>query len=109
MLIIPLQADPNQAVTVLLNNQNCQINVYQKFFGLALDHYVSDVLIIGGCYCRNLNRLVRSTYLGFLGDLAFWDTQGSSDPYYTGLGTRYQLLYITPAELTSIGVPIEGS
>lgn len=108
MLFVPLQQIPNQAVSVVLNNQSCQVNVYQKFFGLFLDLYVSDTLIIGGVLCQNLNRLVRSAYLGFQGDLGFWDTQGTSDPYYTGVGARYQLTYLTPADLVSIGVPALG-
>ena len=43
--------------------------------------------------CLNLVGLVRSAYLGFIGQLAFFDTQGTSDPDYSGLGTRYQLVY----------------
>ena len=108
MLFIPLQQVPNQAVSVNLNGQYCQINVYQKFFGVFLDLYVADVLIIGGVLCENLNRCVRSAYLGFSGDLGFWDTQGTSDPDYTGVGSRYQLVYLTPADLSSIGVPTIG-
>lgn len=108
MLFVPLQQVPNQAVSVILSNQSCQVNVYQKFFGLFMDVYVADTLIIGGVLCQNLNRIVRSAYLGFQGDLGFWDTQGTGDPYYTGVGKRYQLVYLTPAELTSIGVPALG-
>ena len=106
---IPLQQIPNQSILVQLNGQNCQINVYEKFFGLFLDLYVSNSLIIGGCLCLNLNRIVRSAYLGFIGDLGFWDTQGDSNPYYTGVGARFQLVYLTEAELISIGIPTFGS
>lgn len=109
MLYIPLKAVPNQQLTVQLNGQYCQINVYQKFFGLFLDLYVNNVLVIGGCICQNLNRIVRSAYLGFQGDLGFADTQGTSNPYYTGLGSRFQLVYLTPDDLVALGIPIEGS
>jgi hypothetical protein len=108
MLYIPLQAVPSQIVSVQLDGQNAQINVYQKFFGVFLDLYVDNVLIIGGCICQNLNRIVRSAYLGFQGDLGFWDTQGSENPYYTGIGSRYQLVYLSPSDLASAGVPLEG-
>jgi len=37
--------------------------------------------------------------LGFLGDLFFFDTQGSNDPTYTGLADRYLLAFLTQAEL----------
>lgn len=94
MQIVPLQAVPNQALSILLGGQNCQINVYTKAGSLYLDLYVDNVLIVGGVACQNLNRVVRSTYLGFIGDLGFIDNQGSSDPAYEGLGTRYSLAYL---------------
>ncbi len=53
--------------------------------------------------CENGNRLVRDAYLGFSGDLAVVDTQGASDPVYTGLGTRYQMVYLAPADLAALG------
>jgi hypothetical protein len=39
---------------------------------------------------------VRDEYLGFIGDLAFFDTQGMTDPDWTGLGSRYILGYFFP-------------
>jgi hypothetical protein len=103
MLIVPLQPVPNQAVSITLANQLCQINVYQKGANLYLDLLVNNVPIIVGTICENLNRLVRSLYLGFSGDLAFIDNQGSSDPIYTGLGpttdARYSLAYIEAGDL----------
>ena len=100
MLIVPLQAVPNQAVTVALGGQVCQINIYQEDYGLFVDLYVNNALIIGGVIAENLNRIVRSAYLGFLGDLAFIDNQGNSDPDYTGLGGRFSLAYLEVSDLS---------
>lgn len=97
--IVPLNATPSQELTVGLNGQSCQIAVYQKSRGLFLDLYVNDGPIIAGVLCLNMNRIVRDLYFGFLGDLAFVDTQGSADPVYTGLGARFQLVYLAPSEL----------
>lgn len=94
MLIIPLQAVPNQIVAPILGGQSCSIKVYQKFFGLYVDLSVNGTLLIGGQIALNLVKIVRDSYLGFLGDLAFIDNQGSSDPYYTGLADRYSLAYL---------------
>ena len=99
MLTIPLQAVPSQAVTVQLGDQNCQINIYQRFYGLFVDLYVDNALVIAGVRALNLNRIVRSAYLGFSGDLAFVDTQGSDDPSYSGIGSRFVLGYWTAGEL----------
>lgn len=100
--VVPLQPIPNQRVQVQLDGQPCTLDVVQYAFGLFVTVYVADTLIIAGVLAENFNRIVRSLYLGFSGDLAFLDTQGTDDPIYTGLGdatARFQLLYFTPEEL----------
>lgn len=98
-LIVPLQATPSQLISVTLNSQACQIAVKQKATGLFVDLFVDDALIIGGVLAENLNVLVRSAYLGFVGDLLFYDIAGTNNPDYLGLGVRYFLEYFTPDEL----------
>lgn len=99
MLIVPIQATASQNFTVQLGGQVCQIRIYQKTTGLFLDLYVDDKLIVGGVICLNLVRIVRSLYLGFLGDLLFIDNQGTDDPVFTGLGVRFSLAYLEASEL----------
>lgn len=103
MLIIPLQPVPSQIVSVSLSDQACQIAVAQKSTGLFLDLYVNNALVIGGVICENRNVIVRSAYLGFIGDLAFFDMQpppaDPADPFASGLGTRFILGYLFPSEL----------
>lgn len=62
--------------------------------------------IVTGRIARNLvPLLLGSAYQGFQGDFVFVDTQavpglqGGTDPVYTGLGTRYQLVYLSPTDL----------
>nr|DAH84765.1 MAG TPA: hypothetical protein [Caudoviricetes sp.] len=102
MLIVPLQAVPNQAARVQLNNQNCQINVYQKDQGLFLDLLVDNAPIVMGVICQRTNRIVRDAYLGFLGDMMWLDTQGANDPEFSGIGARYVLAYLFPDEVAAI-------
>lgn len=103
MLTIPLTATANQTLAVQLSNQTCQIDLQQRGahgeIGLFMNLFVAGQPIVQGVKCLDRNRIVRDLYLGFLGDLAFFDTQGSDDPFYTGLGARWQLLYIEPGEL----------
>ncbi len=102
MNIVPLQAVPSQTVFCTLNGQNTQINVYQKDnYGCFLDLYINSgaTLVIGGVLCQNQRLIVISAYLGFVGDLEFIDNQGTSDPYYTGLGSRYSLVYLAPGDI----------
>ena len=99
MRTIPLIPVASQTLAVALALQPAQINVYQKRFGMFLDLYVNNELIIGGVICQNSIRIIRNAYLGFIGDLVFFDNEGNSDPYYTGLGTRYSLIYLELADL----------
>lgn len=96
MQIVPIQPVPNQAVMVRLEEQNCQINLYQMPSGLFLDLLVSNSPILVGVICENLNAIVRDEYLGFIGDIAFIDQEGNVDPEYTGLGSRFVLAYLPP-------------
>lgn len=99
MLLIPVKPLANQTLQVQLSNQAVTLNIYQLAYGLFIDVFIGDNLIIGGVICENLNRIVRSAYLGFLGDLIFYDVEETSDPIYTGLGSRFQLLYLEPSDL----------
>ena len=99
MLVVPVQALPNQQLQVQLGTQACTIELVQGAYCLFMSLYVSGTLIIAGVFCQNLNRIVRDLYLGFIGDLCFVDIQGITDPVFTGLGSRYQLLYLEPSDL----------
>lgn len=108
MNVVPLQAVPSQKIKTVLDGLVVQIEIRQLRYGMFMNFYVNDVLEIGGVVCENLNRIIRSSYLnvmsGFSGDFVFLDTQGSSDPTFDGLGTRYQLVYLSPADLTALGI-----
>jgi hypothetical protein len=100
-VIIPLLEVPAQNLTTILNGQSTTLNVYQRSTGLFMDVILnnSDVLVIGGVICLNKNFIVRNAYLGFSGDLGFYDTQGEDDPDYTGLAGRFILLCFSADEL----------
>lgn len=99
MLEVPVQPIARQSLQVQLENQPCTITIYQFTYGLFVDLTVNGALVVAGVIAQNLNRIVRSSYLGFIGDFVFFDTQGESDPVYTGLGSRYRLLYLSEDEL----------
>jgi hypothetical protein len=99
MMLIPAQPLPNQSMQALLGDQNCTINLAQNAYGLFMTLYVGTETICSNVICQNLNRIVRDAYLGFIGDFIFNDTQGTSDPVYTGIGSRYQLIYLEAGDL----------
>ena len=92
-LVVPLVVTPAQTLSITLAGQQVRLNVSQKTFGMFVDVFLNGALIIGGVWARNMTQIVRGVYLGFAGDLYFFDTQGVSDPSYDGLGSRYVLLY----------------
>jgi len=120
MQYVPLQAQPSQTLQIVLNGQQCGIALYSKTgyaysddpvesfqnpnTNLYFDLTVAGEPITSCAICLYSKRLlINRQYLGFVGDFAFIDTQGTNDPQWEGLGTRYQLLYLAPADL--VGLP----
>lgn len=101
MQIVATASVPSQSFKAVLAGQNCLIALYQKSTGMYFDLSLEGVPKLQGVLCHDRVQLVRQTYLGFIGDLCFLDTQGLDDPQYTGLGTRWLLAYLTPDDVAS--------
>lgn len=97
-LQVPLQPVPSQQLQVVLGGQNCQIAVYLIGSFLYVDLAVNNSDISTAVLALNGVFLVPTVYFGFIGNLIFVDTAGSSDPTYDGLGSRYVMLYVTEAD-----------
>lgn len=70
--------------------------VYAEIDPIFLNLRVNDALVVAGALARNNVQLIRgycATNPRFSGDLSFHDTEGSEDPRWAGLGTRWVLLY----------------
>lgn len=102
MLTVPLQPVPSQQLQIMLGGQNCQIAVYLKGKHLFVDLNSNGADISIAVVARDVIPLVPTAYLGFAGNLIFTDTQGTSEPTFDGLGSRYQLVYLTAAEYALI-------
>jgi hypothetical protein len=95
MLRLPIVATPSQSMRVSLGGQQCEIQIDQKYHGgVFMSLKANDVQVVNFAICRDRVSIARKGYLPFVGTLSFIDTQGASDPDYTGFGTRYQLAYI---------------
>lgn len=99
MKTVPILDTFAQVLRVQLGGQGCRIELRQRSTGLYLNLHADDKAIVQGVVCRNRVRVVRSAYLGFAGDLAFVDLQGNDDPSSPGLGSRFLLTYLEPADL----------
>ena len=102
MLEIPLQPVPSQSTKVVLGGQNCQLLVYQKPQGVFVDINVDGVDVSVGTIARDTVPLISRDYAGVSGNVLFIDTQGNSDPSYTGFGGRFSLVYLTAEEYAQL-------
>jgi hypothetical protein len=94
MLRIPVAAVPSQQFSVVVAGQQCQFSIYQKSTGLYFDLTVNRKSVANTRRIRDGVLMVRHAYLGVVGDFMMMDLRGTSDPEYSGLGTRYALVYV---------------
>jgi hypothetical protein len=100
MLAVPLAAVPSQTFNVILDTQNCTISVYTETTGIYMDLTAGGVVIATTRILRDGARVLQDEqYQPFVGDFIMVDTQGELDPVYTGLGARWQLVYLEAADL----------
>ncbi len=106
MLQIPIQPVPSQQVLAVLGGQNCQISIYQKGDRVFVDLNSNGTDMCIGALAHNAVPLdSRNAYDGFQGNLYFIDTQGEDDPQFTGMGSRWQLVYLTTQEVLLAEIP----
>lgn len=102
MLFCPVSPLPNQRFNVTLNSQDVTIALRWRTTGLFCDLYwQTGEPIVLGVICQDRNRIVRSEYLGFSGDLLWVDTQGLNDPDWVGIAERFFMVYMTPEEIAA--------
>jgi hypothetical protein len=93
---LPLSATPAQAFeSQVAPDKLAKISL--RTFGRKL--YFTLDGVVSNRVCRNGARLlVDAQYHEFGGDFMFVDTQGSNDPEWFGLGSRYLLVYLNDGE-----------
>jgi hypothetical protein len=104
MLTVPLTAVPSQTFGIILDGQNCNINVYTEATGIYMDLSLSGTVLATARILRDGARVLQDLqYTAFVGDFIMVDTQGELDPVYTGLGARWQLVYLEASDLVLYG------
>ena len=106
METIPVRPEPNQTFQVVLHDQDCSLRIYARNMAdgsepLYMDLYVDEQPIFYGTLCKDALVLPLYDYMPFEGGLLFVDMNGAEDPQWSGLGTRWQLVYLTQAEVTA--------
>ncbi len=99
---IPLQPVPSQSISFVVAGQNCQAKIYTAGGQMFADVQAGGVSLVSCVILRDAVPIVCRDYAGFVGNLVMIDTQGGDDPQYSGLGSRWQLVYLTADEYAII-------
>lgn len=100
MIQIPIVALPNQTLSIVLANQNAQIALRQNGLNMYFDLSVNGTPIVVSRICRDRQRLLLDVeYRGFIGDFSFFDSAGTEQPFFAGIGVRFFLAYLEVADL----------
>lgn len=100
---IPLRATGNQTLQVVLEGQNCSLRLYTRGLSDGVETLFCDLSIdqnpvFYGCPCLDGLPMPLYAWLGMTGQLVFIDMEGDEAPHWSGLGSRWKLLYMSPAE-----------
>ena len=119
-LIVPTAGVPNQSFNVVLDSQAVTLAIYTQpvppqYYLLGQPNTYQEtgtmlVVFMDVTYqsspvktctqCVNLGRILSNTQYGpLVGDFIWVDTQGSLDPQWPGLGTRWQLVYLEAGDV----------
>ncbi len=100
MRVIPLAAIPSQTLAIILDGQNASISLRQNGPNMYFSLQADGVAVVTSRICRDAQLLlVDAHYRGFLGDFLFVDLQDAEQPFFTGLGTRFVLVFLSDSEV----------
>lgn len=92
-MMIPLNPVGSQETSCTLNGQRCRLWIRQLATGLYLDLWLNNQLTVAGGICRDRVDILQNPASPLSGTLMCVDTQGTQDPDYTGLGSRFVLQF----------------
>lgn len=84
---------PSQVLRAQLAGQAVQIALTQKRTGLFADVLAGGTQIAAGVLCRDGVPILPMSGSLFPGNIALFDTLGSADPIFSGLGDRFHLVW----------------
>lgn len=91
MMVVPLEAIPNQRVDVVLSGSAYSVEILTRRGRLYITVWQDAAIILSNRYLAAYAPLVKGFVLA--------DTEGTDDPVYEGLGARWQLLFAEAADI----------
>lgn len=90
---IPLNAETSQETRCTLAGLPCRFWIRQLSTGLYLDLWVNNQRLLSGAICLDRVDIIRNPASPLSGTLMVVDQQGTQDPTYDGLGSRFLLQF----------------
>ncbi len=104
MQLIPLQALPNQAFTIVLDNNQWLFSIKTANGITAISLGLNNNVIMDNMRIVANNLIIPSRYQES-GNF-FFLTQNFQLPYYTEFGTTQSLIYVSAEELAALRAPV---
>jgi len=86
---IPLLPVPSQVVSTTIRQQNIILSVYLRNGWLFSNVNINGSDVALGTLVHDRVPIIKKTYLPILGNVSIVDQNGTDDPVYTGLGSRF--------------------
>lgn len=83
---IPISPTPNQSLSFILGGSTYDITLESRLDNLFATVVKDGEYLVCNRICRNMTYICQW--------LIFADTAGNTDPVYTGLGSRYRMVWI---------------
>lgn len=96
--IIQLSPIPSQSLKVVLADQDCEISLYLRGENFFLDLIVNGETVQTGAIVNEGASIISAPNALFSGGLAVVDMLGDDAPEFSGLGSRWILVYYPASE-----------
>lgn len=90
---IPIKASPSQTLDIILAEQNVTIVLQARLGKLFADVALDNVAAVRGRLCHDRTQILNESYRGFKGEIFFLDKNGTEDPNWREINSRFVLLY----------------
>ena len=98
MVTIPLAPIPTQRLRIVLDNQDCEMELLTRGDHMFFNLTSNGTVIQNGAIVEDAVSIIQNPNDVFTGTLAMVDTRGNSAPWYDGLNERWFLCYWSEGE-----------
>lgn len=105
MMIIPIQATPNQSLSVILDGNTWGIALKTVDFATVVSLTLNGDDVIDGARAAAGTLIIPAQYLEKSSGNFFFVTANQQIPFYNQFGLTQSLLYISASELSAIRQP----